>query len=87
MENIFPVEIEDFLMENEKIQDAAAIGIPDKRLVEAVAAVIKAKPGKEMTEHKRSSNIVRPCRSTNGLKRSSSMMFHEIPRVRLRNRS
>ncbi|MBU2498700.1 MAG: AMP-binding protein, partial [Proteobacteria bacterium] len=39
-ENIFPVEIEAFLMENGKIQDAAVIGIPDERLGEIVAAII-----------------------------------------------
>ena len=49
-ENIFPVEIEDFLMENQNIQDAAVIGIPDERLGEIVTAIVKVKPGKTMTE-------------------------------------
>ena len=31
-ENIFPVEIEAYLMDNPKLQDAAVIGIPDERL-------------------------------------------------------
>ncbi|MEA3240289.1 MAG: long-chain fatty acid--CoA ligase, partial [Pseudomonadota bacterium] len=45
-ENIFPVEIEDFLQEHQNIQDAAVIGLPDERLGEAVAAIIEVKPGR-----------------------------------------
>jgi fatty-acyl-CoA synthase len=49
-ENIFPVEIESFFMDHECIQDVAVIGLPDERLGEIVAAVIKVKPCKELTE-------------------------------------
>ena len=33
-ENIYPVQIEDFLRTNDKIKDVAVIGLPDKRLGE-----------------------------------------------------
>jgi acyl-CoA synthetase (AMP-forming)/AMP-acid ligase II len=49
-ENIFPVEIEDALMESPKIDDVACIGYPDERLVEIVMAIIQLKKGETMTE-------------------------------------
>lgn len=49
-ENIFPVEIEDALMQNPKINDVACIGYPDDRLVEVVMAIIQLKQGETMTE-------------------------------------
>jgi len=49
-ENIFPVEIEDALMEHPKIDDVACIGYPDERLVEIVLAIVQVKTGETMTE-------------------------------------
>lgn len=49
-ENIYPVEIEDALMDHPDIDDVACIGYPDDRLVEIVMAVVQLKPGKTMTE-------------------------------------
>lgn len=49
-ENIFPVEIEDALMANSKIDDVACIGYPDERLVEIVMAIVQLKEGESMTE-------------------------------------
>jgi acyl-CoA synthetase (AMP-forming)/AMP-acid ligase II len=49
-ENIFPVEIEDALMDHPDIDDIACIGYPDARLVEIVMAVVQLKPGKTMSE-------------------------------------
>jgi acyl-CoA synthetase (AMP-forming)/AMP-acid ligase II len=49
-ENIFPVEIEDALMEHPKIDDVACIGYPDDRLVEVVMAIVQLKKGETMTE-------------------------------------
>jgi acyl-CoA synthetase (AMP-forming)/AMP-acid ligase II len=49
-ENIYPVEIEDALMDHPDIDDVACIGYPDERLVEVVMAVVQLKPGKTMTE-------------------------------------
>ncbi|HSW56912.1 MAG TPA: AMP-binding protein [Dehalococcoidales bacterium] len=49
-ENIYPIEIEDAVHKNNKVYDVAVIGIPDKRLVEIVAAVIDPKPGETLTE-------------------------------------
>jgi fatty-acyl-CoA synthase len=49
-ENIYPVEIEDALMDHPDIEDVACIGYPDDRLVEIVLAVVQLKEGKSMTE-------------------------------------
>lgn len=48
-ENIFPVEIENYLITNDNIHDVAVIGIPDGRLGEVVGAVIQLKNGRELT--------------------------------------
>ncbi|MFC1670681.1 class I adenylate-forming enzyme family protein [Spirochaetota bacterium] len=49
-ENIFPVEIEDAIMEHPKVDDVACIGAPDDRLVEIVMAIVQLKEGESMTE-------------------------------------
>jgi acyl-CoA synthetase (AMP-forming)/AMP-acid ligase II len=75
-ENIFPVEIEDFLLENPKIQDAAVIGIPDERLGEIAAAIIQFKPGQEASE----ADIFSFCESLPRYKRPRKVFFGDIPR-------
>ena len=75
-ENIFPVEIEDLLMENQKIQDAAVIGVPDERLGEVPVAVIQVKPGKEMTEEE----VITFCEALPRYKRPRKVFFDEVPR-------
>ena len=49
-ENLYPVQIESFLMGNSKIHDAAVIGLPDPRLGEIAAAIIQVKEGQTLTE-------------------------------------
>ena len=75
-ENIFPVEIEEFLMENRHVQDAAVIGIPDDRLGEIVTAVIKVKPGAALTEQ----DVVEWCQGLPRYKRPRKIIFGDVPR-------
>jgi acyl-CoA synthetase (AMP-forming)/AMP-acid ligase II len=75
-ENIFPVEIEGFLMENGKIQDVAVIGIPDERLGEIAAAIVQVKPGKDMTEDE----FFEFCEELPRYKRPRKVFFDDIPR-------
>ena len=75
-ENIFPVEIENFLMENKKIHDAAVIGIPDERLGEIVAAIIQVKSGREMNEEE---SLVY-CEALPRYKRPRKVFFDDVPR-------
>ena len=44
-ENIYPVQIEDFLHGYEPVKDVAVIGLADKRLGEKTAAIIEIKEG------------------------------------------
>ncbi len=49
-ENLYPAEIEQFLMRHPKIADAQVIGIPDALMGEEMAALIRLKPDEELTE-------------------------------------
>jgi len=49
-ENIYPAEVEDFLMTNEKIEQVQVVGIPDQKFGEQVAAVIKLKPDQKISQ-------------------------------------
>ena len=44
-ENIYPREIEEYLFQHPKVQDAAVFGIPDEKYGEAVVAWLKLKDG------------------------------------------
>jgi len=75
-ENIFPVEIESHIMGHSKVQDVGVIGLPDERLGEIVAAIIKAKPGKTLTE----AEIAKYCEELPRYKRPRKIIFDEVPR-------
>ena len=75
-ENIFPVEIENFLMTHDAILDAAVIGIPDERLGEIVAAVIAPKPGCRVSE----ADITTFCRTLPRYQRPRRIIFDAVPR-------
>jgi acyl-CoA synthetase (AMP-forming)/AMP-acid ligase II len=75
-ENVFPVEIEDFLMDNPKIHDAAVIGLPDERLGEIVGAVIQVKAGMTMDEQE----ALEYCEAIPRYKRPRKIFFGEVPR-------
>lgn len=49
-ENIYPVEVEDYLQTHEDIKDVAVIGMPDERLGEIPVAVVQVKPGRELSQ-------------------------------------
>lgn len=48
-ENLYPVQIEDFLRRFDKIKDVAVIGMPDDRLGEIAAAIVEIKDGMTCT--------------------------------------
>ena len=75
-ENIYPVEIEDFLLEHPAVQDAAVIGLPDPRLGEIAAAVIQPKPGQNVTAEE----ILNFCRKLPRYKQPRSIIFGKVPR-------
>ena len=49
-ENIYPREIEDFLIQHPKVQSAQVFGVPDHRLGEEVCAFIVLKPGQSAAD-------------------------------------
>jgi fatty-acyl-CoA synthase len=44
-ENVYPREIEDYLIQHPKVQSVQVFGVPDQRLGEEVCAFVIAKPG------------------------------------------
>ncbi len=75
-ENIFPVEIENFLMTNDDIKDAAVISMPDRRLGEIPVAVLETKNGREQTENM----IIEFCQALPRYKRPRKVFFDKVPR-------
>jgi fatty-acyl-CoA synthase len=49
-ENLYPTEIEQFLMRHPKVADAQVIGVPDAFMGEEMAAFIRLKPDEQLTE-------------------------------------
>ena len=76
VENIYPVQIEDFLRTNEAILDVAVIGLADHRLGEISAAIIELKPGVECTEE----DIQEFCKKLPRYKRPRKIIFADVPR-------
>ena len=75
-ENLYPVQIEDFLRKNDAIKDVAVIGIPDARLGEIAAAVIEVKPDYTLTEEE----VNDFCLDLPKYKRPRKIIFSEVPR-------
>lgn len=75
-ENIYPVQIENFLSAYDKVKDVAVIGLPDKRLGEITGAVISIKEGMECCEEE----IMDYCMDLPRYKRPKKIIFAEVPR-------
>jgi len=75
-ENLYPVQIEDFLRANDKIKDVAVIGLPDARLGEIAAAIIELKDGVTATEEE----INEFCTGMPRYKRPRKVIFAKVPR-------
>ena len=75
-ENLYPVQIEDFLRRYDKIKDVAVIGLPDKRLGEIAAAIIEIKEGVACTEEE----INAFCKELPRYKRPRKIIFDKVPR-------
>ena len=75
-ENLYPVQIEDFLRSNDKIKDVAVIGMPHARLGEIAAAIIEIKEGETCTEDE----INEFCKALPRYKRPRKIFFEKVPR-------
>ncbi len=75
-ENLYPVQIEDFLRAHDKIKDVAVIGLPHERLGEIAAAIIEIKPDMTCTEEE----INEFCMDLPRYKRPKKLIFAPVPR-------
>ena len=75
-ENLYPVQIEDYLRKFGKIKDVAVIGLPDQRLGEIAAAIISIKDGMTCTEDE----INEFCNDLPRYKRPKKIIFADVPR-------
>ncbi|MCR5735045.1 MAG: acyl--CoA ligase [Lachnospiraceae bacterium] len=75
-ENIYPVQIEDFMRKFNKIKDVAVIGLPDKRLGEKTAAIIELIDGVTCTKEE----VEEFCMELPRYKRPKEIIFEDIPR-------
>ena len=75
-ENLYPVQIEDFLRAHPAVKDVAVIGLPDKRLGEIAAAIISVKDGMSCTEE----DINTFCQKLPRYKRPHKLIFADVPR-------
>lgn len=75
-ENLYPVQIEDFLRSHELISDVAVIGLPDSRLGEIAAAIIQLKDGAQCTEE----DINLFSKKLPRYKRPHRIIFADVPR-------
>ena len=75
-ENLYPVQIEDFLRKHGSIKDVAVIGLPDARLGEIATAIIEVKEGEALTEE----DINDFCYDLPRYKRPRKIIFATVPR-------
>ena len=75
-ENLYPVQIEDFMSACPAIQDVAVIGLPDSRLGEIAAAIIEVKEGHTLTEEQ----IRTFCMDLPRYQRPRKIFFAPVPR-------
>lgn len=75
-ENLYPVQIEDYLRSNPAIKDVAVIGLPDRRLGEIAAAIISVRDGETLTEE----DVNEFCLGLPRYKRPRKIIFADVPR-------
>ena len=75
-ENLYPVQIEDFLRGFDKLKDVAVIGLPHARLGEIAAAIVEVKEDITCTEEE----INAFCEGMPRYKRPKKIIFDKVPR-------
>ena len=75
-ENLYPVQIEDFLRSFHKIKDVAVIGLPDARLGEIAVAIVEIKEEETCTQ----AEIDEFCKALPRYKRPKKVFFDKVPR-------
>ncbi len=75
-ENLYPVQIEDFIRTNGAVRDVAVIGLPDARVGEIAAAIVEVKPSCTLSE----AELNAFCLDLPRYKRPRKIIFADIPR-------
>lgn len=75
-ENIYPVQVEDYISTHPAVKDVAVIGLPDERLGEITCAVVELKPGARLTEEEFNDFCLKLPR----YKRPRRVIFAPVPR-------
>jgi len=75
-ENLYPVQIEDFIRKHMAVKDVAVIGLPDPRLGEIAAAIVELKPDHTLTEDQFNDF----CMALPRYQRPRKVIFAEVPR-------
>lgn len=75
-ENIYPVQIENFLHTNDDVKDVAVIGMPNKRLGEIVIAIVELKEGRTATEEQ----LLEFCKALPRYKCPKKIYIDKVPR-------
>lgn len=75
-ENIYPVQIEEFLRAHPSIKDAAVIGVPHERLGEIAAAIVELKEGAALSK----AELDEFCLDLPRYKRPRKVFFAAVPR-------
>lgn len=76
-ENLYPVQIEDFIRSCNAVRDVAVIGLPDARLGEIAAAIVELKPEYADTT---ADDINAFCAALPRYKRPRKIIFDKVPR-------
>ncbi|MBR2625941.1 MAG: acyl--CoA ligase [Lentisphaeria bacterium] len=75
-ENLYPVQIEDFIRKHDAVKDVAVIGLPDPRLGEIAAAIVELKPDHQLNEEQ----FNEFCLALPRYQRPRKVIFAEVPR-------
>jgi len=75
-ENLYPVQIEDFISSHPDVKDVAVIGLPDQRLGEIAAAIVEIKEGHSCTE----ADLEAFCHQLPRYKRPKRFILTHVPR-------
>ena len=75
-ENLYPVEIENYIRKHGAIKDVAVIGLPHERLGEIAAAIVELKEGEALSEEM----LNRFCMGLPRYKRPRKIIFAKVPR-------
>ena len=75
-ENLYPVQIEDFIRKCDKVKDVAVIGLPDDRLGEIACAIVEPKEQYELTAEE----VEKFCFDLPRYKRPKKIIIASVPR-------